>query len=109
MEAQQTNPANKPIQKTPPDQPFMMRVSGKSDVHKIASAIYHGLREHPSVVLRTLGAGPMQQGMKAVAIVSGRLRTEGFDVFARVSMHDEPQEAGGNLTILSVQVERKPL
>lgn len=84
-----------------------MRVSGKSDVHKVASAIYHGLNEHPAVCLRTLGAGPMQQGMKAVAIVSGRMRVEGYDVTCRVSMHDEVQETGGNLTILSVQVERK--
>lgn len=80
---------------------FLMRVKSSTDVRKLASALYHNMQQHKKVILRTLGAGPTQQAMKAAAIVNGRLATEGKDLLIRPCLHDVDVGEGQVLTALS--------
>lgn len=90
-------------------EPFTMRVGGNSNVHAVATALYFNVRDHGKVILRTLGAGATQQASKAIAIASGRARTEGYELFAQMALHNEKQADEKLLTILSITVSRKAL
>lgn len=90
------------------NEPFVMRVKGSSDVRRLSAALYHNLNKHKTVVLRTLGAGPTQQAAKAIAICSGRLRTEGWDLVTRHAMHDVDSTDGQQkLTALSMNCSKE--
>lgn len=86
--------------------PFSIRVSGRSDVHKVATSIFYQLKAHDEVIIRTLGGGPTQQACKAIAIARGRSVVEGLDIICRMGLVDEPQEDGKELTIMTMSLTR---
>ena len=79
----------------------LMKVKSSTEVRKLSSALYHNLIKRERVVLRTLGAGPTQQAMKAAAIVSGRLAQESKLISVVPKMHDVETEPGVVITALS--------
>lgn len=58
----------------------MFKVSSKSKPQAVAGAIGAALREKGSVGLQAIGAGALNQAVKAVAISRGFLAPQGYDI-----------------------------
>lgn len=57
-----------------------LRVSASSNPQSVASAIAHALYEHRAVKLRAVGAGAVNQAVKAMAIARGYVAPRGMDL-----------------------------
>ena len=71
-----------------------LKVSTKSDVIKVAGAIVSMLQEGKDVFLDVIGAGALNQAVKAVAIARGFVAPSGVDLvcipaFAEVEVEGE--------------------
>ena len=74
------------------EEPFL-RVSAGSNPQAVASALAHGLYENRSVKMRAVGAGAVNQAVKAIAIARGYVAPRGMDLtcipgFATISSRD---------------------
>ena len=58
----------------------ILKVSSKSNPSKVAGAIANIFRENGSVELQTIGAGSLNQAVKAVAIARGFLAPAGINI-----------------------------
>jgi stage V sporulation protein S len=63
----------------PADEPFL-RVSASSNPQSVASAIAHAIYEKHEVKLRAVGAGAVNQAVKAIAISRGYVAPRGLDL-----------------------------
>lgn len=87
------------------DQPEdFLRVSAGSNPQSVASAIAHAIYEHHQVKLRAVGAGAVNQAVKAVAIARGFTAPRGIDLvvkpgFETIQGHD------GNISAMAFFVE----
>jgi stage V sporulation protein S len=61
------------------EEPFL-RVSAGSNPQSVASAIAHALYENKAVKLRAVGAGAVNQAVKAMAIARGYVAPRGLDL-----------------------------
>ncbi|CAB4123636.1 SpoVS Stage V sporulation protein SpoVS [uncultured Caudovirales phage] len=61
------------------EEPFL-RVSAGSNPQSVASAIAHAIYEHRQVKLRAVGAGAVNQAVKAMAIARGYVAPRGMDL-----------------------------
>jgi stage V sporulation protein S len=61
------------------EEPFL-RVSAGSNPQSVASAIAHAIYENRSVKLRAVGAGAVNQAVKALAIARGYVAPRGLDL-----------------------------
>lgn len=59
----------------------VMRVKTESDPHKIAGAIAGQIRENRRSEVQAIGAGALNQAVKAIAIARGYLASSGLDVW----------------------------
>jgi stage V sporulation protein S len=64
---------------TPAEEQFL-RVSASSNPQSVASAIAHAVYDTRSVKLRAVGAGAVNQSVKAIAIARGYVAPRGFDL-----------------------------
>ena len=64
---------------TLPEESFL-RVSASSNPQSLASAIAHAVYDTRSVKLRAVGAGAVNQAVKAIAIARGYVAPRGFDL-----------------------------
>lgn len=64
---------------TPESEPFL-RVSAGSNPQSVASAIAHALYADRQVKLRAVGAGAVNQAVKALAIARGYVAPRGLDL-----------------------------
>ena len=76
----------------------VLRVKGDSNATALASAISHALYDGREVVLRAIGAGAVNQGIKACAIARGYVAPRGMDLvilpgFATVNGKDHAVSA----------------
>jgi stage V sporulation protein S len=76
---------------TPDEQ--ILRVSASSNPQSVASAIAHSIYEHRSCKIRAVGAGAVNQAVKAIAIARGYTAPRGLDLmcvpgFASIESHD---------------------
>jgi stage V sporulation protein S len=62
-----------------PEEPFL-RVSAGSNPQSVASAIAHAIYENKQVKLRAVGAGAVNQAVKAIAISRGYVAPRGLDL-----------------------------
>lgn len=74
------------------EEPFL-RVSASSNPQSVASAIAHAIYEHHQVKLRAVGAGAVNQAVKAIAIASGYVAPRGMVLncrpgFTTIESHD---------------------
>lgn len=60
-----------------------LRVSAGSDPLSLALAISHSLEAAPEVTARAVGAGAVNQAVKAIAIARGRVARAGRDLVCR--------------------------
>lgn len=65
-----------------------LRVSAKSKPNSVAGAVAGVIRERGSVELLTIGAGALNQAVKAVAIARGFLAPSGIDLICIPSFSD---------------------
>ena len=61
------------------EEPFL-RVSAGSNPQSVASAVSHALYENRKVTLRAVGAGAVNQAVKALAIARGYVAPKGLDL-----------------------------
>lgn len=61
------------------DEPFL-RVSASSNPQSVASAIAHAIYDKHEVKLRAVGAGAVNQAVKAIAISRGYVAPRGLDL-----------------------------
>lgn len=64
----------------PSTEESLLRVSGGSNPQSVASAIAHAIYENRSVKLRAVGAGAVNQAVKATAIARGYVAPRGLDL-----------------------------
>lgn len=61
------------------EEPFL-RVSAGSNSQSVASAVAHAIYDDRIVKLRAVGAGAVNQAVKAIAIARGYVAPRGFDL-----------------------------
>lgn len=64
---------------TSTEEPFL-RVSASSNPQSVASAVAHAVYDSRTVKLRAVGAGAVNQAVKAIAIARGYVAPRGFDL-----------------------------
>ena len=64
----------------PAEEPFL-RVSASSNPQSVASAIAHAIYDNGQVKLRAVGAGAVNQAVKAMAISSGYVAPRGIRLY----------------------------
>jgi stage V sporulation protein S len=65
-----------------------LRVSSKSKPNTVAGAVAGVIREQGEVELQTVGAGALNQAVKAIAIARGFLAPSGIDLVCVPSFSD---------------------
>ena len=58
-----------------------LRVSSKSDSNKIAGMIAHCIQDGEKIELQAIGAGAVNQVVKAIATARGFVATNGIDLY----------------------------
>ncbi len=81
-----------------------LKVSSKSDPHKVAGAIAGSIREEGKAEVQTIGAGSLNQAIKAIAIARGFVASSGVDLVCTPSFVDIEIE-GEERTAIRVLVE----
>lgn len=66
----------------------VLRVSTKSNPNAVAGALSGVIRERGGAELQTIGAGALNQAVKAVAICRGFLAPSGLDLICRPAFAD---------------------
>ncbi len=75
-----------------------LKVSSKSNVNSVAGMIAHTMKEKGKVELRAIGAGAINQTVKAIATARGFLAPEGIDLVcipAFIEVEIENEEKSG--------------
>ena len=67
----------------PNDEDQILRVGAGSNPQAVASAIAHAIYDTRKVTLRAVGAGAVNQAVKAVAIARGFCAPRGFDLVCK--------------------------
>jgi stage V sporulation protein S len=85
----------------------VLKVSAKSNPNSVAGALAAVLRERETAELQAVGAGAINQAIKAVAIARSYLKTGQIDLVCIPSFIDV--EINGNeRTGISLAIERRP-
>lgn len=76
----------------------MIKVSANSRTSAVAGAIAGVIREHQRAEVQAIGAGAVNQAIKALVLATGYLRSDGINVscvpeFADVSIEDKVRTA----------------
>ena len=58
----------------------ILKISSKGDTNKIASMIAHCIQDGKKVELQAIGAGAVNQAVKAIATARGFVATNGIDL-----------------------------
>ena len=66
----------------------VLRVSSKSNPNSVAGALAGVIREKGAAELQTIGAGALNQAVKAIAIARGFLAPSGVDLICRPAFAD---------------------
>lgn len=83
-----------------------LRVSAKSKPNTVAGAIAGVIREQGIVEMQTVGAGALNQAVKAIAIARGFLAPSGMDIVCVPSFSDIEID-GEQRTAIRLLVEPK--
>jgi stage V sporulation protein S len=79
----------------------VLRVTAAANAKDLASAIAHGLYDGHRPVLRAIGAGAVNQAVKALIIARGFVATRGIDLMFRPGFAEVPGD-GENGVISAV-------
>lgn len=84
----------------------VLRVSAKSSPNAVAGAIAGVLREQGSVCVQVIGAGALNQGVKAIAIARSFVEADGIDAVCFPEFHEVSID-GVTRTALRLVVETR--
>ena len=84
----------------------ILKVSAKSNPSKVAGAIANIYREKKELEIQTIGAGSLNQAIKAVAIARGFLAPSGEDIVL-IPAFNEVIINGEKKTALKLLVQKK--
>ena len=84
----------------------ILKVSTKSNPSKVAGAIANIFREKGNVEIQTIGAGSLNQAIKAVCIARGFLAPGGDDIVVIPSFNDIEIESKKK-TAMKLLIEKK--
>lgn len=83
-----------------------LKVSSKSNPNKVAGAIANVIRERNSVEVQAVGAGALNQAIKAIAIARGFVAPSGMNLICIPAFSDISIE-GEEKTALKLIIETK--
>ncbi len=87
----------------------VLKVGSRSDPNKVAGALAGTIREFQRAEIQTIGAGALNQAIKAIAIARGYLAPGGLDVWCYPAFVDVTID-GAERTAIKLFVEpRVPL
>ncbi len=86
--------------------PGVLKVSAKSNPNSVAGALAAVLRERDSAELQAVGAGAINQAVKAVAIARAYLRPSNFELVC-VPAFIDVEISGNERTGISLAVYRR--
>jgi stage V sporulation protein S len=86
----------------------VLKVSAKSNPNSVAGALAAVLRERETAELQAVGAGAINQAIKAVAIARSYLKTSQIDL-ACVPSFIDVEINGNERTGISLAIERRAL
>lgn len=102
--AEDAEPAAQQAQETPVS---VIKVSSRSRSTSVAGAIAAVMREHRFAEVQAIGAGAVNQAVKALAICRGYLEQDEIDIVC-TPMFTEVNIDGQERTALRFQVEPRP-
>ena len=82
----------------------VLKVSAKSNPNSVAGALAGVLREHGRAEMQAIGAGALNQAIKAVAIARGFVAPSGMDLIC-ITAFIETEIEGGQRTALKLLIE----
>lgn len=82
----------------------VLKVSSKSNPNSVAGALAGVVRSHGTVEVQVVGAGALNQAIKAIAIARGYMATSGQDLTCRPTFADIRID-GENRTAIRLHVE----
>jgi stage V sporulation protein S len=85
----------------------ILKVSSKSNPNSVAGALAGTIREKGKAELQTIGAGALNQAVKAIAIARGFLAPSGIDLICRPAFADILID-GNERTAIKLFVEPLP-
>ena len=83
-----------------------LKVSSKSDANKVAGALANVLRDKKSVEIQAIGAGALNQAIKAVAIARGFVAPSGKNLICIPAFSDITID-GEERTAIKLIIEAK--
>ena len=83
-----------------------LKVSSKSDANKVAGALANVLREKKTVEIQAIGAGALNQAIKAIAIARGFVAPSGKNLICIPAFSDITIE-GEERTAIKLIVEAR--
>jgi len=86
----------------------VLKVSSKSNPNSVAGALAGVVRSSGSVEIQVVGAGALNQAVKAIAIARGYMATSGQDLMCRPTFADIRID-GESRTAIRLQVEGCPI
>ena len=84
----------------------VLRIGAKSDPNKVAGALAGTIREQGKAEMQTIGAGALNQAIKAIAIARGFLAPSGVDLVCYPAFVDVEVD-GNERTAIRLFVEPK--
>ena len=66
----------------------ILKVSSKSNANSVAGALAAAIRDDSEAEIQAIGAGAVNQSVKAIAIASGFLAPTGVSVFAQPNFEE---------------------
>jgi stage V sporulation protein S len=82
----------------------VLKVSSKSNPNSVAGALAGVVRSNGSVEIQVVGAGALNQAIKAVAIARGYMASSGMDLMCRPTFADIRID-GESRTAIRLQIE----
>ena len=84
----------------------MLKVSSKSSPNSVAGAIANSLKDQTTVEVQAIGAGALNQAIKAIAIARGFLAPVGKDIYCVPSFSDA-DVAGEERTAIKLLIKTR--
>ncbi len=82
----------------------IIRVSSSSSVQDVGAAIAHKVYDDRRAVVRAVGAGAVNQAVKAIAVARGFAAPRGLDIVARHGFATVPGRDGTDISAVSFDV-----